>query len=117
MPHPPRWTVPGFRQRPCRRVFAGFIALAATAFTPVPSSAQTPAESPAQATRGSLAASSLTDADLQAATFRLVGPFRGGRVTTVDGIPDQPHTFFFGSTGGGVWKTESAGQGWENLTD
>ena len=37
--------------------------------------------------------------------YRLVGPFRGGRVTTVAGVPSQPFTFYFGSTGGGVWKT------------
>ncbi len=64
-----------------------------------------------------LAASRLTDSDLRAMDFRMVGPFRGGRVTTVDGIPDRPWTFFAGTTGGGVWKSESAGQAWENITD
>ena len=117
MPHTLRWTVRGVPQRPSPTLSAGLIVLSATALAAAPSPAQTPAGPPAPATAGALPASSLTDADLQAAAFRLVGPFRGGRVTTVDGIPDQPHTFFFGSTGGGVWKTESAGQGWENLTD
>ena len=49
--------------------------------------------------------------------FRMVGPSRGGRVTTVTGIPDQPHVFYLGSTGGGVWKTVNAGVSWTNLTD
>ena len=49
--------------------------------------------------------------------FRMVGPSRGGRVTTVTGIPDQPYVFYMGSTGGGVWKTENAGVSWTNLSD
>ena len=49
--------------------------------------------------------------------YRLVGPFRGGRVTTVAGVPSQPFTFYFGSTGGGVWKTTNAGETWENISD
>ncbi len=49
--------------------------------------------------------------------FRFAGPFRGGRVTAVAGYPDRPFTFLMGSTGGGVWKTENAGQTWHNITD
>ncbi|MFL5580851.1 MAG: VPS10 domain-containing protein [Gemmatimonadaceae bacterium] len=47
----------------------------------------------------------------------MVGPARGGRVTTVTGVPQQPHTFYMGSTGGGVWKTTDAGQTWVNVSD
>jgi photosystem II stability/assembly factor-like uncharacterized protein len=54
---------------------------------------------------------------VQELQFRLLGPSRGGRVTAVTGIADQPLTFYFGSTGGGVWKTVNAGQTWENLSD
>ena len=50
-------------------------------------------------------------------TYRSVGPSRGGRVTTVTGIPDQSFTFFMGATGGGVWKTEDAGTSWKNISD
>lgn len=50
-------------------------------------------------------------------TYRSVGPSRGGRATTVTGIPDQPFTFFMGATGGGVWKTEDAGTSWKNISD
>ncbi|HEY5416048.1 MAG TPA: hypothetical protein VIK41_14520 [Gemmatimonadaceae bacterium] len=49
--------------------------------------------------------------------YRSLGPARGGRVTTVTGVPSQPFTFYMGSTGGGVWKTVDAGQTWMNVTD
>ena len=54
--------------------------------------------------------------ELQALQFRELGPFRGGRVTTVAGVRGKPHTFYFGATGGGVWKTGSAGQAWANIS-
>ncbi|WKN42729.1 glycosyl hydrolase [Tunicatimonas pelagia] len=56
-------------------------------------------------------------ADLQALEYRLVGPFRGGRCTAVAGIPSKPLTFFMGTTGGGVWKTEDGGGSWQNVSD
>src|SRR5215210_1887744 len=49
--------------------------------------------------------------------YRMIGPSRGGRVTTVTGVPSQPFTFYQGSTGGGVWKTTNAGTTWENVSD
>ncbi len=49
--------------------------------------------------------------------YRHVGPWRGGRVTTVTGVPSQPNTFYMGTVGGGVWKTTDAGQKWVNMTD
>ncbi|MHB1313490.1 MAG: WD40/YVTN/BNR-like repeat-containing protein, partial [Gemmatimonadaceae bacterium] len=55
--------------------------------------------------------------EFQHLRYRMVGPGRGGRVTTVTGVPSQPHTFYMGSTGGGVWRTDNAGQSWVNLTD
>lgn len=53
----------------------------------------------------------------QALRFRHIGPFRGGRSTAVAGIPDQPFTFYMGTTGGGVFKTSDAGQSWMNVSD
>ena len=50
-------------------------------------------------------------------TFRSIGPYRGGRVTTVSGVPSKPLTFYFGSSGGGVWKTTNGGVSWENISD
>ncbi len=49
--------------------------------------------------------------------YRHVGPWRGGRVTTVTGVPTQPRTFYMGTVGGGVWKTTDAGHKWVNTTD
>jgi len=49
--------------------------------------------------------------------WNFVGPTRGGRSTTVVGIPSQPYTFFMGTTGGGVWKTSDAGLNWVNVSD
>ena len=54
---------------------------------------------------------------LSAMEWRLVGPFRGGRVTTVAGVPDNPQLYYMGATGGGLWRTENAGLSWENLSD
>lgn len=49
--------------------------------------------------------------------YRMIGPFRGGRVTTITGVPSQPMTFYMGTVGGGVWKTTDAGHSWINTTD
>jgi photosystem II stability/assembly factor-like uncharacterized protein len=49
--------------------------------------------------------------------YRMIGPERGGRVTTVTGVPSQPYTFYMGGTGGGVWKTTDAGHSWMNVSD
>ena len=54
---------------------------------------------------------------LQALKYRSIGPYRGGRVTAVAGTPSKPFTFYMGSTGGGVWKTEDAGEKWTNISD
>ncbi len=53
----------------------------------------------------------------QSMSYRNIGPFRGGRVTTVTGIPGQPFTYYMGATGGGVWKTTDAGTTWQNISD
>ena len=53
----------------------------------------------------------------QAMEYRSVGPHRGGRVTAVAGVPQEPNTFYMGSTGGGVWKTTDGGQVWTNISD
>ncbi len=45
--------------------------------------------------------------------WRLIGPFRGGRVLAVTGIPGNPNVFYFGGVAGGVWKTVNGGTAWE----
>ena len=64
-----------------------------------------------------LAMEAQNTAQLEGLDWRLIGPYRGGRVTTVTGVADKPMLYFMGATGGGVWKTENAGTTWENLTD
>ncbi|MBL7961717.1 glycosyl hydrolase, partial [bacterium] len=49
--------------------------------------------------------------------WRNIGPFRGGRSIAVAGHVDQSYTFYFGATGGGVWKTEDGGITWNNVSD
>ncbi len=49
--------------------------------------------------------------------YRSIGPFRGGRVVAVAGDPVNAQVFYFGSTGGGVWRTNDGGQYWENISD
>jgi len=49
--------------------------------------------------------------------WRLIGPWRGGRVTAVTGVPGNPRLYYMGATGGGVWKTVNAGITWENISD
>ncbi|MES2775227.1 MAG: glycosyl hydrolase [Bacteroidota bacterium] len=49
--------------------------------------------------------------------YRLVGPFRGGRSGAVAGSYRAKNTFYFGATGGGVWKTTDGGSNWKNISD
>ena len=54
---------------------------------------------------------------LKALQWRQIGPFRGGRSTAVAGVASQPLVFYFGATGGGVWKTTDGGINWEPVSD
>jgi photosystem II stability/assembly factor-like uncharacterized protein len=49
--------------------------------------------------------------------WRLIGPFRGGRVLAASGVPGNPNEYLFGAAGGGVWKTSNAGRTWEPIFD
>ena len=49
--------------------------------------------------------------------YRNIGPFRGGRSNSSSGVISDPLTYYMGTTGGGLWKTEDAGQHWNNISD
>src|SRR6478736_1906611 len=66
----------------------------------------------------STSASTNVDSELLAKVkYRLVGPWRGGRSGAVAGSYKNKNTFYFGSTGGGVWKTTDGGNNWNNISD
>jgi len=54
---------------------------------------------------------------LEGLQWRDVGPMRGGRSFAVAGVPSEPDTFYMGSVGGGVWKTENDGRTWVPIAD
>ncbi len=49
--------------------------------------------------------------------YRLIGPFRGGRSAAVTGVQGEPNLFYFGSTGGGIWRSTDGARTWENISD
>ena len=49
--------------------------------------------------------------------WRNIGPLRGGRSVTATGVVQNQLTYYMGTAGGGVWKTEDAGQSWNNISD
>lgn len=71
-----------------------------------------------EAQRGGSAGNDVYDPSLYAGLrYRMIGPYRGGRSTTVEGVEGEPFTYFKGTTGGGVWKTTDAGLNWINVSD
>ena len=63
------------------------------------------------------AASEFDQSFFETMKWRSIGPYRGGRVTTVAGVPGNPLVYYMGTTGGGVWKTKDAGQTWFCVSD
>jgi photosystem II stability/assembly factor-like uncharacterized protein len=56
-------------------------------------------------------------AGFQGLRWRLIGPFRGGRVLAVSGVTGEPNHFYFGAVNGGVWETGDAGRTWQPIFD
>ena len=59
----------------------------------------------------------VSEAYFSATKWRNIGPFRGGRSGAVTGVTGKANLFYFGSTGGGIWKTTDAGNSWSNISD
>jgi photosystem II stability/assembly factor-like uncharacterized protein len=64
-----------------------------------------------------IAAAPVEAPPLQGLAWRNIGPHRGGRVVAVAGVTSQPYVYYFGGTGGGVWKTTDGGIRWLNVSD
>ncbi len=64
-----------------------------------------------------LAAQGPSAAQFPGLKWRLIGPFRGGRVTAVAGVPGDPRTYYIGTPGGGIWKTSDGGRVWQPISD
>jgi photosystem II stability/assembly factor-like uncharacterized protein len=71
----------------------------------------------AQKTSTSGASSGVSEKLFSAMKWRSIGPFRGGRSIAVAGHAEQPLTYYFGATGGGVWKTTDGGINWRCVSD
>ena len=61
------------------------------------------------------ASAALPGAALQELSWRMIGPFRGGRTRALAGVPSQPSVFYVGAVNGGVWMTDDAGRSWVHL--
>jgi photosystem II stability/assembly factor-like uncharacterized protein len=53
----------------------------------------------------------------KALKWRSIGPFRGGRANAGTGVVGDPKTYYMGTTGGGLWKTDDMGISWRNVSD
>jgi photosystem II stability/assembly factor-like uncharacterized protein len=93
------------------RLTSALIVAAGTAIAAIPAAAQTrlAAAKPMMASVDTML--------LHGLRYRNVGPPRGGRVTTVTGVPSQPRTFYMGVASGGLFKTTDAGASWIPITD
>ena len=76
-----------------------------------------PSVADAQAARAVAGLPVLDSTTFTALSWRNIGPFRGGRSVAAVGLPSQPLTYFAGYTGGGLWRTDDAGNGWRNISD
>jgi photosystem II stability/assembly factor-like uncharacterized protein len=81
------------------------------------------AESASSSTASNPDASAESDSDkpeeklFKGMKYRMIGPFRGGRSLTATGIPGDPTTYYFGATGGGVWKSTDGAMTWTSVFD
>jgi photosystem II stability/assembly factor-like uncharacterized protein len=95
-----------------RRLYLGVLVLAAV------SVAYPAAQPPKPSTRqAAVMMASVDPALFKGMKYRLVGPSRGGRVTTVTGVPSQPRTFYMGVASGGIFRTTDGGGTWAPIAD
>ena len=93
------------------------LAIASVAFAQNPPAQRAPVAQPANAPVSARMMASVDSALFKGLKYRLVGPSRGGRVTTVTGVPSQPRTFYMGVASGGVFRTTDGGENWIPISD
>jgi photosystem II stability/assembly factor-like uncharacterized protein/DNA-binding FrmR family transcriptional regulator len=95
-----------------------FLIFALTSFAFSQKKQQSKSSHQAENTSASTQQASAVDEKLFGAMrWRQVGPFRGGRVLAVTGVPGEPNVFYFGAASGGIWKTTDAGANWQPIFD
>jgi photosystem II stability/assembly factor-like uncharacterized protein len=100
------------------RHISQFVALSVAALTLVLLVGQAPAYAQKSSKSSTETASSAVSEKLfSEMKWRNIGPYRGGRSIAVAGHADQPLTYYFGATGGGVWKTTDGGINWRCVSD
>src|SRR5207302_2902116 len=99
------------------RWFAVVLVIASVALAQARSERErkTPEQAPAQ--NAASASTSNEDPLFKGMKYRTIGPFRGGRSLTASGIAGDPTTYYFGATGGGVWKTTDGAVTWTSVFD
>ena len=98
---------------------AGLLALALGGLVAAGAAQAAPAtrsSKPAKAAK-SAATDPLDQSQLAGLQWRSIGPYRGGRVTAVAGVVGQRNVYYFGGTGGGIWKSVDSGLSWQNVSD
>ena len=89
---------------PVLAILAGFVFVCSTSFAASPSPSPT-------------LAGAIDEKLFKGMQWRQIGPFRGGRALTIEGVPGEPDTYYFGAVAGGVWKTTDGGANWKPLFD
>ncbi|HET7184013.1 MAG TPA: hypothetical protein VFI82_04970 [Terriglobales bacterium] len=97
--------------------FAAVLLIVAASFTPVAAQrAKNASPQPIASTAASLQPQ-FSETLYDGMKWRLIGPYRGGRVLAVTGVPGQPNTYYFGAVAGGVWKTTDGAASWQPMSD
>ncbi len=96
--------------------FVGFVSTASSQ-RPSPSQSPSPTLSPSPTQSPLPTALNDNDSIFKPVKWRSIGPFRGGRSVASTGVIGDPKTYYMGTTGGGLWKTEDMGISWRNISD
>ena len=92
--------------------------LLATSAIAAPAKSKKPAAAEkSAAAKTTKSADPLDQSQLAGLQWRCIGPYRGGRVVAATGVPGQRNVYYFGGTGGGIWKSVDSGVSWTNVSD